>query len=122
MNYRYRVDNADIIVSPEEDQKIKNDIKAGKSICFLRNDMLAINVNFIRYIKETDSLTEEQEHNREEVKKLPEQTEKTYQEKRASGQGFLRITHEEFYARMKWEHKPDCVCKIKQAANKPKED
>lgn len=70
MNYRYRVDGTDIVVSPEENDRIKEEIKNGKSIVYLRNDGLAINVNFIRYIKETDQLTDEQEKVRDESLKL----------------------------------------------------
>ena len=70
MNYRYRVDDADIIVSGEENEHIKNDIKSGKSVVYLRDDTLAINVNFIRYIKETDHLTDEQERQKDEALKL----------------------------------------------------
>ena len=70
MNYRYRVDDADIIVSEEENEHIKQDIKNGKAVVYLRDDTLAINVNFIRYIKETEQITEEQEKRNDEQLKL----------------------------------------------------
>jgi hypothetical protein len=56
-NYKYRVDNEDIIVNPEENEIIKNKIKSGASVVYLRDDTLALNVNFIRYIKETNEPT-----------------------------------------------------------------
>ena len=65
MNYRYRVDDADIVLSPEENDKVKAAIKAGGSLVYLRGDSLAINANFIRYIKETDHLTLPQEEERD---------------------------------------------------------
>jgi hypothetical protein len=56
-NFKYRVDNEDIIVNPEENEIIKNKIKSGASVVYLRDDTLALNVNFIRYIKETNEPT-----------------------------------------------------------------
>ena len=64
MNYNYRVDDANVILSPEENEKVKEAIKAGGSMIYLRGDTLAINANFIRYIKETDNLTIPQEEER----------------------------------------------------------
>ena len=69
-NFRYRVDNEDIIVSPEENEIIKSRIKAGASMVYLRGNTLAINVNFIRYIQETDQATAEEEAKRESILKL----------------------------------------------------
>jgi hypothetical protein len=69
-NYKYRVDGEDIIVSPKENDRIKAEIKAGRSMVYLRNDELAINVNFIRYIKETEQATDVEEKMSEERLKL----------------------------------------------------
>ena len=111
MNYRYRIDNADIILSPEEDTRVKTELKKGSSIIYLRGDALAINVNFIRYVKKTHELTEEQEANRHKHIALPERSENENAIARLAGQKFMRLTHNEFYASMGWEHKNDCICK-----------
>lgn len=66
MNFRYRVDDADIILSAEEHEIVKADFMAGKSPVFLRGGRVALNKSFVRYVKETESPTEEQEKKREE--------------------------------------------------------
>lgn len=101
-NYRYRVDNADIILSKEEDEEVKAAIKKGGSIVYLRNDALAINVNFIRYRRETDAPTEREDAERLGVPGLPEFSEETIDRNRAVGEGFRQISEAGFFARMGW--------------------
>lgn len=104
MNYRYRVDAQDIILSKEEHKKFTS--TGGKQIVFLRNGELAINPIFVRYIKETEQLTIDQEKNRYENLQLPEG------QANKSGGEYLKNTHIAFYQEMGWEHdSPDCECK-----------
>jgi len=103
MNYRYRVDNEDVIVSQEENEIIKSAIKAGGSVIYLRDDTLAINASFIRYIKETEQPTDEQERKRDDVLKLEgkkwvepsdeeaENRQKILNSYRTSGNGFSQV-------------------------------
>jgi hypothetical protein len=100
MNYRYKVDGEDIIVSQDENDRIKDEIKSGKSVVYLRNDELAINVNFIRLIRETEQLTDEQEKQNDERLKLraPQWIEPSEESKNKS----MKV-HEDFFKRMKWD-------------------
>ncbi len=106
MNFKYRVDNADIILSPQENEKVKADIKAGKTMSYLRDDKLAINVNFIRFIKETGEMTPFQEEN--QYKRIP-----ATQMFELKGTAEKPVGHMEYYAKKGWEHKPDCAgCRL----------
>lgn len=107
MNYRIRVDNADIVVSQEENDLIKRSMKGGASIVYLRGESLAVNVNFIRYIKKTDRLTEVQEEESKARMRLPPRGESSAR----SGTGMSAVSHNEFFDRMGWEHKKDCTCR-----------
>ncbi len=111
MNYRYKIDDLVVVLSEEEDGFVTGEIKKGASVVYLRGDKFAINVNFIRYRKETSELTPEQEERRYEQRSLPAETETAAASRRRSVGEMLRATHEEMYARMGWEHGPDCVCK-----------
>jgi len=71
MNQEYKIDSKKIILSPEEHELVSKDIANGKTIVFLRNGTLAININFIRTINPTDELTEIEEKSRIEVMRLP---------------------------------------------------
>ncbi len=111
-NFKYAVGDKEYVLSPEEHGQILLLVEKGKSgLMILRGGKLILNLAFIRSANETDDLTAVQEKLREETLKLPMESEKTYQEKRASGQGFMKATHEEFYARMNWEHGENCSCK-----------
>ena len=96
MNYRYKIDDADIVLSSEENDNVKERIKAGASIVYLRGDELAINVNFIRYIKPTDKLTDPQEA--EKSKRLQLES----SQRSAVTSDVFRRTKDEFYKKMGW--------------------
>lgn len=64
MNYKYKIEDKEIVVSEDEHKIISKDMQAGKSIIFLRAGKLALNSNFIRWIKDTDEMTEQQEEQR----------------------------------------------------------
>ena len=101
MNYRYRVDDADIILSPEEDGIVKDSVKSGKSIVYLRNGALMINMSFVRYIKETEKPTELQEQKIEDSLKITTPDEKEHRERISS---FIKTNHNEYYERLGWTH------------------
>lgn len=110
-NFRYRVDDADIILSPEEHLKVKDAIERGTMVIGLRNWTLSINVNFIRYIKETSQLTEEQERLRREALALPSPEEIPMHPDRAK-QIFCE-TRTNLPDVFGSEHPQDCWCKNK---------
>ena len=68
---------------------------------------MMINAPFIRYFKETDAETEIEKVATNETLKLLQG------EIRGGGNAvaFLKETHNDFYAKMGWEHKADCACK-----------
>lgn len=111
MNWKYSIDREDIILSVEEHDKVQAGIATGSDIISLRDNILGIAPKAIRKWKPTDELTDEQEQQRLRQFKLPEISQYTEQWERKSGQGFMRATHEEFYQRMGWEHKKNCICK-----------
>ena len=103
MNYRYRVDDIDIILSPEEHEVVKLDFNKGLSPVFLRGGKLALNKNFVRYVVETENLTLEQEEKRNNVLKLPIESESAVDDKKEEARSYLERTHDEFYKRMGWD-------------------
>ncbi len=105
-NYRYRIDGEDIILTEPENDIVKAGIKAGASVIYLRDDNLAINVNFIRLIKKTDQTTESQDLFRYETKKL----EAPEDRKRGTSESeFDRLAFCQFRTRHGWEHSDYCI-------------
>jgi len=67
MNYRYKVDGENIIVSKDDDKKIQEAIDAGGGLVELSSG-IEINTKFISMRKETTQMTESQER---EVRNRP---------------------------------------------------
>ena len=74
MNYKYKIEENEIVLSLEEHKIVSEEIANGKSIVFLRDGKMALNINFIRWIKETDSMTDSEIEKRNNILRiLPEQ-------------------------------------------------
>ncbi len=112
MNWKYRVDDEDLILSEEENRQVLELQERGeKGIVILRNGDLRLNLSFIRYVKPTENLTGMQENEKLSFLPLAKRSMETYQERRSKLQGFIRVSHDDFYNRMGWEHFPTCACK-----------
>jgi hypothetical protein len=70
MNYRYRIDGEDVIVSGEEHAKILEGAKNKVNLVILRGGKLGISPAFIRKMTETETLTDEQEESRRKTLRL----------------------------------------------------
>lgn len=94
-NFRYRVDDKDIILSEEEHQKFT--ASGGKQIVFLRDGTLAINPPFVRYVVETEQPTDLQIIEREKTLRIdsPPQAPNNVQKK-------FQETKKDFYNEMGW--------------------
>jgi len=107
MNKRYKVDDKDFVLSEEEHNKVQSLILQGKSVISLRGGKMLINANFIRYIVETDHLTDEQEKENENRLRLKDAQENARGFKRGN---FEEKTHHPFFLKMGWEHNQGCAC------------
>lgn len=111
MNYKYSVGDEEFILSEDEHNKILQSNEVGK-IVFLRGGTLGINISHIKAVQPTEKLTNPQEDKIEELKKIAPP--KEVSSFRGSGRGFVKLTHDDFYKRMGWEHKLDCICRGKE--------
>jgi len=91
MNYRYRIDGEDVIVSAEEHAKILDGIKNKINLIVLRGGKLGINPVFIRKMTETDTLTNEQEEARKKTLQL---NAPAYQPPLSEDMGRIKKIHE----------------------------
>ncbi|MDE2218705.1 MAG: hypothetical protein KGJ58_04685 [Patescibacteria group bacterium] len=101
-NYRYQIDKEDIILSSEENELVKSKMKEGKTLIWLRNESLAININFIRSVVETNRLTPDQE---EKIRKAKEDSFKMFPDRELRSSApteFFKTTRESFYEKMGW--------------------
>lgn len=71
MNYEYKTIDKNIIVSKIEHKQITEQYKNGKSIIYLRDGNLMINMAFVGSIKETDELTNMEIKTKDEYLRLP---------------------------------------------------
>ena len=78
MNYGYKTIDKNIIVSGEEHAQITEQYKSGKSIIYLREGKLMINMAFVGSIKETDDMTDTEIRKRDEYLKLPPEKREGY--------------------------------------------
>ena len=107
-NWKYRIDNNDIILSDAEHEKIKQGIKDKLPIIELREGSLAVNPSFIRFYSRTDKNTEPEE--KERLKKFSQSSAGL----RPVGE-WLANHHNDFYERMGWEHAENCSCRKGEA-------
>ena len=112
MNYKYKMIDAEYVLTEQEHTYCVDQFKKGKSIILLREGKLGINMNFLKSWNETDHKTDSQE---QQVLKLPSAflPEGSLDDGRRRAQGFIKISHDDFFAKMGWKHKEDCLCKIK---------
>ena len=84
-NYKYTVGGDDIIISPEEHEKIVAGVKRGQSQFWLREETLMLNMAITWHVQETNEPTEPQQEEMDKKLKLeppkwtspsPEQIEK----------------------------------------------
>lgn len=71
MNYNYKIDNDETIVSEEEHKKVLESVKNGKTLVVLRNGDLIINFSFVKKVIKTDKATIAQQEANEEYLALP---------------------------------------------------
>lgn len=101
-NFKYKMIGASHVLTQAEHEFCQSEFKKGKTVIAVRGGKIGINMSSVSW-NTTDEFTEEQIEERERIIKLPEQSEKTYQEKRATGQSYLAATHKEFYKKMAWK-------------------
>ncbi len=103
-NWKYRIDANDVILSDAEHEKIKQGIKDKLPIIELREGSLAVNPSFIRFYSRTDKNTEPEE--RERLRSFAQSAAGL----RPVGE-WLSQHHDQFYAKMGWEHGESCSCR-----------
>ena len=103
-NFRYKVDDTDIILSNEEHERVNKAFEDGRSPVFLRGGKLALNKSFVRYVKETEQLTTLQEEENQKRLQLPLETDSGLKERRTEIQSYFTRTKTEFYKKMGWPH------------------
>lgn len=126
-NYRYRIDDQDVILSSVEHEAIQEQIKLGARMIHLRGGILGINPMFVRYFKTTDSLTEPQVEERAKNLRLkaaedevaidpslllgPSKFPISEEVPRVGMKpgGFVAFNHDSFYKRQGWKHE-SCGC------------
>ncbi len=95
-NFLYKIDQEEFILTPEEHKKVIEAQEAGYSMVTFRNDTLGINCEpgRLKFFKETNRLTEEQEKGVEKQLRLSSGHRRTITNQ--SLQGFQKlITHEQ---------------------------
>lgn len=103
MNFKYKVEEREIVLTPEEHQKVQEATSTGKTLIFLRNGTLALNISFIRWIKETDEMTEAQQKERDEVLKIaPERVEYRKDDAMRTGGGLQKLG--EWVKKQEWSN------------------
>lgn len=117
MNYRYKIDNEEVVLSQEEHAAVQEQLRKGNAIVILRSGTLAINTAFVRLFKETHALTEVQQANRDKYAALSAGTPRTDQ----IAVGFRR-SHADFYKKMSWEHSENCPPYCEQRIIKNNDD
>ncbi len=112
MNYRYRMIDADFVLSKQEHEYCVAQFKKGTNIIALRNDTFLVNMAMLKSASPTDLPTDAQYALRmDPARLLPGRGERDVLEIRRAVRPFMRATHEEYYARMGWPHGDDCICK-----------
>ena len=113
MNHRIHFLKEDVIVSDEEYQFILGQIKNGIREFYLRDGKLVLNIpSGIAYtIVETEQPTLEQEEKRRATLRLESASDQAKQTSNGNGLEYLAKTHDAYYAKMRWEHKDNCICK-----------
>lgn len=71
MNYKYKIEEKEIVFSPEEHATITKAIEKGQTIIFLRDRGIAINTSFIRWVHNTEEMTAVEEKRKMEHLALP---------------------------------------------------
>lgn len=98
MNWRYRVDNEDFILTQQEHEYVKSLIKKGeKGMVYLRDESIQINLVYVKYAKKTEQQTEQQ--SLALFKRKSEEKEINL----LAGETIKAIGHKEFYEKMGWK-------------------
>jgi len=116
MNYKYKIEDSEIILSEEEHKAVTENVKRGVSLTYLRGGKEAINSNFIRWIKPTDQPSE-LEHRPEEKRLEIAAPKEDKKPELVPFKELIKSRHFDSYTRNGWTHHDNCICKSWESVN-----
>jgi hypothetical protein len=124
MNYRYKISGENLVLSKDEHEAIQKAMDGGRhAVLRFRNNALMIDTSKITFCKETENLTEEQEKGKI-LPNLPPANGiwcndcKKYHVYDNPPSGAGRLSHDDFWKKMGWEHSANCLCKVENPKNR----